>query len=234
MSEVPATATPLTRDQTAARFLATYRALFGELPDQQRAELLLALVWLENANGSSLIQGNWGNLATKAREDVSFWRPPWFDLEKVEALADGAKKTRLLDLHDRMLRGQAPEAFRAFPDQDAGARAWLSLLRTPGMQQVLDAASSGDAVAFAHAIFASRYCPDPECRDAGPSYARLRDQIRAAGYFATLKKKVSRARAAVEPLPPGYWFWVWGQLLRLRTSGLGHAVGVEHRLSGEP
>jgi hypothetical protein len=193
MTQVARTLTPLTRDETAARFVPAYRAVFGEEPDRNRAELLLALAWLENANGQSFIQFNWGNLSVKPSDADAYWRPPWFDLAEVEALPEGAKKARLLDVHARMVAGKAPEAFRAFGSHEEGLAAWLRLLKA--RPAILDAASSGDSTRFAHAIFSTRYCPDVECRDAGPSYGKLRDQIRAAGYFAGLKKKI-RARAA--------------------------------------
>ncbi len=229
MSEVPLTPTPLTRDATAQMFLPAYAAVFGELPDRNRAEMLLALVWLENANGQSIIQFNWGNLSTKASDGVAYWRPTWFDLAKVEAMEDGPKKARLLMLHQRMLNNAAPSAFRAFADHQSGVRAWLSLLKQPRMAPVLQAASSGDPVKFAHAIFSSKYCPDPECRDAGASYGKLRDQIRAAGYFEDLKKK----SPVGVPVELACSFWLWGQLLQRSTSGIGSGLGGGRPLWGD-
>lgn len=214
MSEVSALPTPLTRDATAALFVPAYVEVFGELPDRNRAELLLALIWLENANGQSFIRYNWGNLATRPSSGGDYWRPSWFDLDQVQAMADGPKKARLLDLHARMLAGSAPEAFRAFGSQAEGLRAWLHFLTSPGMRPLLEAASSGDAVAFAHAVFSSRYCPDPECRAAGPSYARLRDLIHNAGYFEGLKKKPEAVAQAL-----GLSFFFLGRRLAARTSG---------------
>lgn len=187
--QFPATPTPLTRAETAANFLPAYVEVFGASPDRNRAELLLALIWIENRNGQSIIDYNWGNLSTVAGSGVAFWRPPWFELDQVEAMPDGPNKARLLDLHARMVAGKAPSAFRVFDSHDAGARAWLQRLAKADMAPVLEAASSGDAVRFARAIFDTRYCPDPECRAAGASYARARDQVRAAGYFETLEKK---------------------------------------------
>jgi hypothetical protein len=230
VSEVPATATPLTRAGMAALFVPAYVERFGVEPDRDRAELLLALAFNENANGAAIIQFNWGNVSVTPSPGVNYWRPPWFDLEAVEALPEGAKKDRLLDVHDRMVDGKAPSAFLALPSHAAGLQRWLGeLARRP---TVLDAASSGDANAFAEQIFATRYCTDPECRDAGPSYGKLRDEIRAAGYFAGLKKKP----APVEVIPVGLAlsFWCWGLLLRRHTSGIADAHGVERRLSGEP
>jgi hypothetical protein len=214
MTQVPATATPLTRDATAALLVPAYVEVFGELPDRNRAELLLALIWIENANGQAFIQRNWGNLSTKPSAGVDYWRPSWFDLAQVEAMPDGAKKARLLDLHARMLAKKAPEAFRAFASHPEGLRAWLRLLKSPGMRPLLEAASSGDAVAFAHAVFSTRYCPDPECRAAGPSYARQRDLIHSAGYFEGLKKK---SVPVAQDLALSFFFL--GRRLAARTSG---------------
>jgi len=184
MTQVARTPTPLTRDETAARFVPAYRAVFGANPDRNRAEMLLALAWLENANGQAFIQFNWGNLSVRPSDAVLFWRPPWFDLAEVEALPEGSKKARLLDVHARMVAGKAPQAFRAYRSHEEGLAAWLRLLKD--RPSILAAATSGDPVAFAHAIYSTKYCPDQECRDAGPSYGRLRDQIRKAGYFAAL------------------------------------------------
>lgn len=230
MSEVPRTATPLTRAEMAALFVPAYVERFGTAPDRDRAELLLALAFLENANGAAIIQFDWGNLAVKASDAVNYWRPPWFSLVDVEAMPEGAKKARLLDLHQRMLDGKAPAAFLALPSHAVGLQRWLGeLARRPSL---LAAASTGDAQAFAAQIFATRYCTDPECRDAGPSYAKLRDEIRAAGYFAGLKKKLAPPEAV--PVELALSFWCWGLLLRRHTSGTADARDIERRLTGEP
>ncbi len=220
--EVAAVRTPLTRDATAAALVPAYVRVFGTEPDRNRAELLLAQVWLENANGQSIIAHNIGNLSTSASSGADFWRPPWFDRDAVEALPDDDKnKARYLMLNDRMQRGAAPSAFRAFDSFDQGFDAWLRLLGSPSKQPILVAASSGDADAFARSIFTTGYCPDPECKGAGPSFAKLRDQIRAAAYFDGLEKK----KLLVAELP-GLWFWCWGQLLSARTSGHARADGA--------
>jgi hypothetical protein len=188
----------------AALLVPAYVDMFGEEPDRARAELLLALALIENANGAAIIQHNWGNVSTLPSEGVSYWRPPWFDLAEVQALPDGPKKNRYLDVHQRMLEHKAPQAFLALPSHAVGLQRWLGeLKRRPS---VLEAASAGDATRFAHEIFNTRYCPDPECRDAGPSYAKARDQIAAAGLFDGLKKKsagaaeVSRLSSSSSPL----------------------------------
>jgi hypothetical protein len=230
--EVSRTPTPLTRAQMAALLVPAYVQRFGELPDRNRAELLLALACLENANGKAIIQFNWGNLSVFPSEAVPYWRPPWFDLVEVEALPPGPKRTRLLDLHQRMLDHKAPSAFLALSSHEAGLQRWLGdLQRRPS---VLAAASSGDATTFAHQIFESRYCPDVECRDAGPSYAKVRDEIRAAGLFASLAEK-KKSVGRTTPELPGLWFWCWGLLLYRRTSGIGsNAAAAAASLLGEP
>lgn len=230
MTQVPRTVTALTRQQMAELFVPAYVELFGASPDRDRAEMLLALAFIENANGAAIIQHNWGNVSVTPSDAVTYWRPPWFDLAEVEAMPESARKARYLDVHQRMLDHKAPQAFLALPSHAAGLKRWLGeLKRRPS---VLAAASSGDANAFAQQIFETRYCPDPECRDAGPSYGKLRDEIRDAGWFASLEKKkvVARARAL-----PGLWFWCWGLLLSRRTSGtVNAAAGEALSLTGEP
>lgn len=230
--EVPRTPTALTRPEMAALFVPAYVLRFGELPDRDRAEMLLALACMENANGKAIIQFNWGNVSVFPSDAIMYWRPPWFDLATIEALPEGPKKARLLDFHQRMVDHKAPSAFLALPSHEAGLDRWLhDLQRRP---TVLAAASAGDPIEFAHRIFDSKYCPDVECRDAGPSYGKIRDEIRAAGLFSALasvekKKSVARAREL-----PGLWFWCWGLLLSRRTSGTGSAAAALRTLSGEP
>lgn len=224
--ELPATPTPLTRDATAQAVRAAFVRVFGGLPDRNTAELLLAQLWMENANGQSIIQRNFGNLSSSGTSG-DYWRPPWFDRAAVEARPESdPNRARYLNLNDRMHRGEAPKAFQAFPTFDAGADAWLRLLSSARMRPILEAASSGNPVSFARAIFETGYCPDPECRTAAPQYARLQQQIRNSAYFDDLAEKKK-----AEPEHLGLWFWFWGQALSRRTSRRVHVD--EDRLWGE-
>jgi hypothetical protein len=232
MAEVSFQATPLTEDETAFAFLPAYAEVFHALPDLNRAELLLALAWIENARGRAFIRYNWGNQSTTPEAGGDYWRPPWFDLEKVEAMPEGTKRDHLLDLHARMLQGASPSAFSAFDSHEAGARAWMRLLAKPRYAPLLAAASSGDAQAFAQQVFDTGYCPDAACRTAGPSYDAARRTIASRGYFLNLKKKIlsSRRQPARTRDPAeraGLWFWAWGLLLSRRIRGYISGAGSE-------
>lgn len=223
----------------AAAIVPAYAQRFGQPPDRETAELLLALLMLENARGKAIIEHNWGNVSVFAGPDVDYWRPPWFDLESVEARPDSdPKKARYLALHQQMLEHKAPSAFRAFPDDEAGIKVWLANVK-PTMY---DAAATGDPVQFAAAYWSSGYCPDQACKDSAPSFRALQQEIRDAGYFSALepakKKIVSLAVRQSEPprapvAPLGLWFWAWGQLLRLRTHSRAGADRVAQPLSGD-
>lgn len=207
--------------------MAAYTLAFGQSPSRETAELLLALVELENAHGRAIIQFNWGNVSTVASDAVDYWVPPWFDLDAINAMPDteAEKKARYLKLHAQMVAGKVPSAFLALPSHVDGARLFLQNVK-PSMY---DAARTGDPLAFAHAYWASGYCPDQACKDSGPVFQQLQAAIRSAGYFSALtpdpKKKVSAAEAAalLPPLPrPGSPSPSFGQL-----SAPGQAGGAD-------
>jgi hypothetical protein len=203
--EKPRTPTPLSEAALAQQIVSAYQTHFGHAPDRETAELLLALIDIENAHGNSIIQFNWGNISTFVKDSIDYWRPPWFDLDAVNALPDGPNKSHLLFEHAEMAAHRAPVAFLAFNDHDTGARVFLSNVK-PSMY---DAAATGDPMAFALAYWSSGYCPDEACKNSGPTFQKLQASIRAAGYFNALapaKKKavsppVTSPAQAAEPLP---------------------------------
>jgi hypothetical protein len=200
--ELPATLTPVTPSAMAAAVPAAYAVRFGQAPDRETAELLLALLFIENDHGRAVIQHNWGNISVFVGPNVDYWRPPWFDLESVEARPDtDPQKARYLELHQQMLEHRAPSAFAAFEDDQAGIVSWLAHVR-PTMY---DAAATGDPMQFAHAYWASGYCPDQACKDSGPTFEKLQAEIRNAGYFAELEpsKKKAAQSPAVQVNPGG-------------------------------
>lgn len=197
MGEVPATATPLGAAEQVPIFLDAWASVFGDQPARSQAEWLLGgLLWNENAKGRAIIQHNWGNLSSTGKSG-DFWRPPWFDQAKIDQM-EGARQRRMQRLHDRMVRGEEPSAFRAWPDHATGARVWLSRLRDtfPG---ILRAAKRNSARALAKAVFRSRYCVSPACDSAANVEQRrlLRDEVRRAGLFATLASSGSRGGGVV-------------------------------------
>jgi hypothetical protein len=208
-----------------------YVAHFGVPPDRETAELLLALVDIENAHGAAIIQHNWGNISTFVSDAVNYWRPPWFDLEAVQALDDSdPKKAHLLFEHQQMVDHKAPSAFLAFDTHAAGIASWLHNVK-PSMYA---AASSGDPMAFAKAYWSSGYCPDEACKNSGPTFQKLQAAIRAKGYFAGLapaaKKKLSAGEAAtlLPRLPrPGSPSGSFGQL---SAPGQGVAPNMKREL----
>ncbi len=196
--EKPRTPTPLTEAALAQQIVSAYATHFGHSPDRETAELLLALVDLENSHGNAIIQFNWGNVSTFPKDSVNYWRPPWFDLDAVNALPDGANKAHLLFEHGQMVNHRAPSAFLALGSHDEGARVFLSNVK-PSMY---DAAATGDPMAFALAYWSSGYCPDEACKNSGPTFQKLQAAIRAAGYFASLAPAKKKAGSPLLPPPP--------------------------------
>lgn len=183
MAEVPATPTPLSSAETAPAFIRAWASVFGDLPRRSEAEWLLALLWNENARGRAIIQHNWGNLSTRPSPDRDYWRPPWFDAAKIAEM-DEPKRSQMQRIHERMLAGQEPEAFRAWPDHETGARQWMSQLKRT-FPEILRAAKKNSAVAMQDAV-AEKYCASPACKTIAPSYRSLRNEIRDQGLFANL------------------------------------------------
>lgn len=195
--EFPGKATPVSEADAAAALVPAFAARFGRPIDRETAELLLALLFIENDHGRAIIEHNWGNISTFAKDGVNYWRPPWFDLEKIQAMADSSRKTRYLDLHQRMLDRKVPSAFLAFPDHATGIKVWLANVK-PSMYE---AAATGDPMAFAHAYWSSGYCPDQACKDSGPTYRSLQQSIRAKGFFNGLESSEKKGGAAAAALP---------------------------------
>lgn len=189
MGEVPATVTPLAPSETAPAFVDAWGEVLGGEPSRREAEWLLAFMWNENARGKAIVQHNWGNLSSSGKSG-DFWRPPWFDLERVEQMSE-PKRSMYRRIHERMLRGEEPSAFQAFPDHATGAAAWLRLLKRLKGGVILRAAKKNSGVAMQDAIFKSGYCASPACATNAASYRSLRNDIRAQGLFAGLRSSSS-------------------------------------------
>ncbi len=154
--ERPRTPTPLTEDDVARLLVEVYPQEYGEQPTQQRAEMLISHLWLENGRGKHVIQYNHGNLSGESPLGN------WYASE--------------------VQREGAPALFKAWDNHAEGMRGYLHLLSHDRYKPLLAAADAGDPEAFARQTFDTGYCTDQACRDAGPTYASLGNTIREKDY----------------------------------------------------
>jgi hypothetical protein len=148
MQIVPAVATPITAEQARVALVAAMPGI-----DRESGALLLALVWIETARGH-LMNYNAGNITAGPQWPGNAWRPPWFEVN-----AETALHPHLIELHEKMLHGQAPSAFRAYGSLLEGFQDFAHVLQHQ-FKSVLDAAKTGDARAFVAALHDSGYSRD--------------------------------------------------------------------------
>lgn len=146
MQIVPAVATPITAEQARVALVAAMPGI-----DRETGSLLLALVWIETARGH-LMNWNAGNITAGPKWEGAAWRPPWFELNE-------ASTPKLVELHERMLHGTAPSAFRAYGSLLEGFQDFARVLRSQ-FASVLTAAGTGDARTFVQALHDSGYSRD--------------------------------------------------------------------------
>lgn len=117
MPEVPRQNTPASLEDLGDR-LARQR-----LSSRQRC-FLLAHIAIETAQGRSIQNFNVGNLTVSRAQltSVPFWRPPWFELDETST-------PRERELHQLMLEGKEPSAFRAYGSLDEGVSDYVRRLR---------------------------------------------------------------------------------------------------------
>lgn len=185
MPEVPKVATPPGEDLAVKAIAAQVLPSIGAMT-QEAGRLILAQVWLETGRGESMFNNNWGNITAGSSWLGDYWRPPWFNKTEVDALPDGARKTKLLALHQQMLEGKAPQKFRAYSSMSEGLRDYIARLNRE-FHAIVDAAKTGSPDAYADAIRSSGYN-----RDADPSTAdslrSLMHEFERKGYFSNFPK----------------------------------------------
>ena len=177
MHEVPRIRTPIS-ESLAASSLVGALAANGEHPHQREAQLLLAQIWLETGRGSSCNNFNVGNITASDRYDGGAFRPAWFTVS-------AASSSQMKHLHELMLKGQAPRAFRAYATLEAGMGDYVHQLNTT-FQSIVAAARTGDALATATAIKTSRYTPDIEPASVAKTLDSIAKEFAARGTFAAL------------------------------------------------
>lgn len=158
MIEVPATRTPLTAEQASRAVLSAWDSIVGGTPDLDTFALVMALVWIETARGTSLITNNFGNISASEKFAGKAWRPPWFP-EPTDTTSE-----RNRHLHAEMLANRAPRAFRAYDSPEQGAIDYVRQL-TRTFPEVVSAAGTGDVNAFREALsqkYSKDYARNPE------------------------------------------------------------------------
>jgi hypothetical protein len=160
MRIVPEASTPLSLEHQRDALAASMPGI-----DRESAALLLALVQVETGGVPS--NNNMGNITANARWEGDAWRPPWFEPNQTNP--------KLAALHDRMIKGEAPSAFRSYPTAAAGFADFARVLHST-FPSVLEAAKTGDPRAFVLALHDSGYSRDYSAAHI-PTFVSLRDRL---------------------------------------------------------
>lgn len=158
MRIVPAVVTPISAEHARDALAAAMPGI-----DRESASLLLSLIWVETARGH-MMNWNAGNITASAAWAGDAWRPPWFA---------PSEDPRLAALHERMLAGTAPSAFRAYNSATEGFADFAHVLQRQ-FASVLEAARSGNPAAFVQALHDSGYSRDYTLAHV-PTFAQLRE-----------------------------------------------------------
>jgi hypothetical protein len=133
--------------------------------DRESAALLLSLFRVETSGVP--MNNSPGNVTASSRWEGDAWRPPWFEPNQTNP--------KLAALHDRMLAGEAPSAFRAYSTPAAGFADWARVLKA-NFASVLAAAQTGDPHAFVRALHDSGYSKDYSAAHF-PTFVQLREKF---------------------------------------------------------
>jgi len=201
MQIVTAVTTPISAEHARDALLAAMPGI-----DRESAALLLSLIWVETGHGV-LMNWNPGNITAGLSWEGLAWRPPWFSTPG--------------PLHDRMLAGTAPSAFRAYTSAPDGFRDFVGVLQRQ-FKSVLEAASSGNPALFVQALHDSGYSRDYTLAHV-PTFAALREQF--APLVVHLPESVAGAGGALEglALAAAIFFGARALLKRKRNHHRRHA-----------
>jgi hypothetical protein len=175
MPEVQRVNTPLVDEQAAVELEIALKTHGVEL-HRDMAALLLAQIGFETGF-THCDNNNPGNISSSDHTGRTFFRPAWFTV-------DDSSSVKLHQLHDAMLRGEAPRAFVAYNTLADGFDDYAREL-VQQSPEILTAARTGDARATADAIKRSHYTPDAP-RTLPQTLDSLRKQFLARGFFADL------------------------------------------------
>lgn len=149
---VPAKRTPLSPEAASRAVLSSWDSIFGGTPDLDTFALIMALVWIETARGSSLMNNNFGNISASEKYQGQAWRPPWFNPPT------DTTSERNRHLHEEMKAGRAPSAFRAYDTPEQGSLDYVRQLQR-SFPEVVQAAGTGDVNSFRLAL-SQKYSKD--------------------------------------------------------------------------
>lgn len=168
---------------------------------------MMALVWIETARGNSIQNFNFGNITVPESYSGKAWRPPWF-----EVTPESSERNKTL--HEAMLAGKAPKAFKAYDSADEGALDYLAFTKRvfPG---VLVAAKSGDADTFR--------------KELAKGYSKEYENPKATATIATFQSEFGGGMARPGP-GIGRWLTVAGILVTVGYVARGTLRGVRTRV----
>lgn len=180
MIDPDAVVTPLTEDEAVKILSDELWASLGADVNENYALYLLALAWVETGRGKSIVGNNPGNLMAKGYNaqtgaeysvwNGAFWRPDWYYVNTTNTA------TRA-----RMLKGEAPSAFRSYPTARDGWRDYLKLLTAPKNAPIVRGATTDDPEAFVSALHET-YSADYNEKHI-KTFRDLVDGFRLKGYF---------------------------------------------------
>lgn len=143
MIVVPRTLTPIAFNDIPGIVRSAIKKELGHEPDSHTVNNLSALIALEVARGKAVNNHNLGNISVSESFSGTAWRPPWFEV-------DSNSSERNKFLHEEMLAGRAPRAFRAYSTLADGAGDWARRMATT-FKSALEAAA-GPTEAFRVAL----------------------------------------------------------------------------------
>lgn len=169
VSRIP---TPITPEESLRAVSQAWPAVFGEPATPLTLSLVLALVWIETGRGTRCFNWNVFNITAGKTWPNDAWRPPWFNFDGGTNVTD-----RNVQLHELMLKGSAPAAFRAYTSIDAGALDGVRELKAR-YPKIVAAAATGDADRFRESL-AELFSPDFSNPRATDTLAQFQNQFLA-------------------------------------------------------
>jgi hypothetical protein len=152
MPEVARTAQQVPPAKLIGGMVAAWQRATSTRPSRNLLRSLIALCWIETSHGKlvnnspgNVMAGGFAGGVERITWQGDYWRPPWFE--------NKANK-----LHQPMLDGQVPSAFRAFSSLEAGLENWAKTLRS-NFPEVVAAGEIGDPERFVGAL-QKRYSED--------------------------------------------------------------------------